>query len=125
MSLAKGEHSRGGLMDSIDDFPDIDLEALDRQKEQNRRERLALMDRYAKRVRLNLSNSGQRREHPLLNPDSTADFPVIELDQLALQKEQNFKERMALIDRYAEWVQAVPNEVWSHQQAKIINRPRN
>ncbi len=111
-------------MDSADDFPEIDLKALDRQKERNFRERLALMDRYAKRVRLNFSIPGQSQEQPIMNLDSNVGFPEIDLDQLALQKEQNFKERLSWIDRYADWVKAVPNEVWSHQQNKLINRPR-
>jgi hypothetical protein len=42
----------------------------------------------------------------------------MELDE---HKKKNLEERMQFIHYYAEWVKKVPNEVWSAQQAKLIN----
>ena len=44
--------------------------------------------------------------------------PIMELK---FDREQNRKERLAFIRRYSEWVKSVPNEVWSRQQASLIN----
>ena len=41
--------------------------------------------------------------------------------ELKFDREQNQKERLTFIRRYSEWVKSVPNEVWSRQQASLIN----
>ncbi|MEA3324187.1 MAG: hypothetical protein U9Q37_03475 [Euryarchaeota archaeon] len=40
---------------------------------------------------------------------------------LRFNREENQKERLAFIKRYSEWVKSVPNEIWSKQQAVLIN----
>ncbi len=41
--------------------------------------------------------------------------------ELKFDKGENFKERLEFIHYYAEWVKRVPNEVWSKQQAELID----
>lgn len=41
--------------------------------------------------------------------------------ELKFDKGKNFKERLEFIHYYAEWVKRVPNEVWSKQQAELID----
>ena len=41
--------------------------------------------------------------------------------ELKFDREQNLMERLAFIRRYSEWVKSVPNEVWSKQQAALLN----
>ena len=41
--------------------------------------------------------------------------------ELKFDREQNRNERLAFIRRYSEWVKSVPNEVWSKQQATLLN----
>jgi len=41
--------------------------------------------------------------------------------ELKFDREQNRKERLVFIRRYSKWVKSVPNEVWSRQQASLIN----
>ena len=41
--------------------------------------------------------------------------------ELKFDKEGNRKERREFIHYYAEWVKRVPNEVWSKQQAELID----
>ena len=41
--------------------------------------------------------------------------------ELKFDKERNKEERLKFIRFYAEWVRKVPNEVWSRQQAELIN----
>ena len=36
-------------------------------------------------------------------------------------KEQNFKERMEFIDKYAEWVKKNSNKKWGSEQKNIID----
>ena len=33
----------------------------------------------------------------------------------------NFKQNLEFVDYYVNWMKTVPNEVWSKQQAKLIN----
>lgn len=40
---------------------------------------------------------------------------------MALDKRKNFHQRLEFIRLYAKWVKSVPNEVWSEQQAVLIN----
>lgn len=40
---------------------------------------------------------------------------------MALDKKNNFLQRLEFIRFYAKWVKSVPNEVWSEQQAVLIN----
>ena len=44
--------------------------------------------------------------------------PIMELK---FDREQNRMERLSFIRRYSKWVKSVPNEVWSRQQASLIN----
>ena len=48
-------------------------------------------------------------------------FPKIDLKELEKQKEQNFRERLEFIDKYAEWLKKTPNKEWSRQQKEIID----
>lgn len=41
--------------------------------------------------------------------------------ELKFDKEKNQKERREFIHYYARWVKSVPNEVWSRQQAELID----
>jgi len=41
--------------------------------------------------------------------------------ELKFDKEKNQKERVEFIHYYAKWVNSVPNEVWSKQQAELID----
>lgn len=41
--------------------------------------------------------------------------------ELKFDKEKNREERLRFIHFYAEWVKKVPNEVWSRQQAELVN----
>lgn len=47
--------------------------------------------------------------------------PDINLEELKKQKEENFKDRLEFIKKYADWVKKTKNSEWSSQQAKIIN----
>ena len=44
--------------------------------------------------------------------------PIMEL---RFNRERNRMERLTFIRRYSKWVKSVPNEVWSRQQASLIN----
>ena len=44
-----------------------------------------------------------------------------DLKALKRQKEQNFKERLEFVRRYADWVRRTPNKVWSRQLAKMLD----
>ncbi len=48
-------------------------------------------------------------------------FPKIDLKELHEIKEQNFRERLAFIDQYVEYVKKTPNKEWSRQQKNLIN----
>ena len=41
--------------------------------------------------------------------------------ELKFDKGQSQKERLDFIHYYAKWVKSVPNEVWSRQQAELID----
>lgn len=41
--------------------------------------------------------------------------------ELKFDTEKNFEERLKFVRFYAEWVKKVPNEIWSKQQAELIN----
>jgi len=51
----------------------------------------------------------------------TTPIPKIDLEELKKFKEQNFKERLEFIEKYAEWVKSQPNKVWSKQQKELID----
>ena len=36
-------------------------------------------------------------------------------------KKINFRQNLEFVDYYTKWMKSVPNEVWSAQQAKLIN----
>ncbi len=48
-------------------------------------------------------------------------LPKIDIEELKKLKEDNFKDRLKFIDRYAEWVKNNSNDKWSSEQAKVIN----
>ena len=48
-------------------------------------------------------------------------IPKIDIEELKKFKEQNSKERMEFIDKYAEWVKKNSNKKWSSEQKGIIN----
>ena len=47
-------------------------------------------------------------------------LPSIDLEELKKQKEENFKDRLEFIKKYAEWVKRKSNKEWSSQQKEII-----
>jgi len=47
-------------------------------------------------------------------------LPDIDLEELEQFKEQNFKERLEFIDKYAEWVRKNNNSKWSSNQNTLI-----
>ena len=47
---------------------------------------------------------------------------TIDLKELEAQKKRNFEERLKFIDLYVEWLKKTPNEVWSSQHRKFIDR---
>ena len=38
------------------------------------------------------------------------------------EAKRNFKERLAFIDAYVEWLKRTPNSIWSKQQKKIVEQ---
>jgi hypothetical protein len=48
-------------------------------------------------------------------------LPYIDLNELDKLKEENFKERLAFIDKYVEWMKKTSNKKWSSQQKKLID----
>lgn len=49
-------------------------------------------------------------------------LPEIDLEELENFKEQNFKERLEFIDKYAEWVKKKNNSGWSSQQNNVVGK---
>lgn len=49
-------------------------------------------------------------------------LPDIDLEELKRFREQNFKDRLAFIDTYAEWLKKTPNKDWSSAQRKLIDK---
>lgn len=41
--------------------------------------------------------------------------------ELKFDREKNLRERLKFVQYYAAWVKEVRNEVWSKQQAELIN----
>lgn len=48
-------------------------------------------------------------------------LPKINLRELEKQKEQNFKERLKFIGRYAEYIRKNTNKKWSSEQKNLID----
>ena len=46
--------------------------------------------------------------------------PDIDLEELRKLKEENFKDRLEFIDKYAKWLKKTKNREWSSQQKDII-----
>jgi len=46
--------------------------------------------------------------------------PRINLKELGRLKEENFRERLEFIGKYAEWVKKTSNKKWSSQQKDLI-----
>ena len=49
------------------------------------------------------------------------EIPEIDLEELKKLKEDNFKERLKFIDKYAEWMKKTPNKKWSSDQKSITD----
>jgi len=45
-------------------------------------------------------------------------LPHIDLNELDKLKEENFKERLAFIDKYVEWIKKTSNKKWSFSTEK-------
>jgi hypothetical protein len=50
------------------------------------------------------------------------EIPDFNLEELEKQKEENFKDRLEFIKKYAEWVKKTDNSEWSKQQAEVVNQ---
>ncbi len=48
-------------------------------------------------------------------------LPNIDLEELERQKQENFKDRLEFIKKYAKWVKKTKNSEWSEQQKNIVN----
>ncbi len=55
----------------------------------------------------------------------TKKLPEINLKELKKAKEENFRERLEFLDKYANWVKNTNNTKWSSAQKTIINRKRD
>jgi len=44
----------------------------------------------------------------------------VDLKEIERDKKRNFKERLKMIDLYAEWVKKNSNKKWSSEQAKML-----
>ncbi len=49
-------------------------------------------------------------------------IPAIDLRELKKLKEDNFKERLDFVGKYANWVRKTSNKKWSSAQRSIIDR---
>lgn len=47
--------------------------------------------------------------------------PRIDLKELQILKEENFKERLEFIEKYVEWMKKTSNKTWSSQQKDLID----
>ncbi|MFH1100600.1 MAG: hypothetical protein V1726_00990 [Methanobacteriota archaeon] len=47
--------------------------------------------------------------------------PQINLKELKKLKEENFRERLEFLEKYAQWVKKTSNKKWSKEQRKIID----
>ena len=47
-------------------------------------------------------------------------LPKVDLEELKKIQEENFRERLAFIKKYAEWLKKAPNKVWSTQQKDMM-----
>ena len=80
---------------------------------------------FSKKIGSNQLSTGNFREKSRRRMKTIGELTPVDLQQLQLQKQKNFEERLALVSHYAAWILSVSNDVWSHQQAKIIYRHRN
>ena len=51
-------------------------------------------------------------------------LPRIDIKELEKMKEDNFKDRLEFIDKYAQWVKRTENSKWSLEQKRIIDGER-
>jgi hypothetical protein len=49
-------------------------------------------------------------------------LPPIDLKELQKAKEENFRERLEFLDKYAQWVKNTNNTKWSSAHKSIVNR---
>lgn len=47
-------------------------------------------------------------------------LPKIDLKELKKLKEDNFKDRLKFIDKYADWIKKRSNKKWSSAQRNIV-----
>jgi hypothetical protein len=48
-------------------------------------------------------------------------IPDIDIEKLKKFKEENFRDRLEFIKKYADWLKKTPNKEWSSQQKEIID----
>ncbi len=51
-------------------------------------------------------------------------LPKINLKELEEAKEQNFRERLEFVDKYAQWVKKSSNSKWSSAHKDVVNRKK-
>jgi hypothetical protein len=49
-------------------------------------------------------------------------LPEINLKELERMKEENFRERLEFLDRYADWVKKTDNATWSSAQKAVVDK---
>ena len=49
-------------------------------------------------------------------------LPAINLEELKKAKEENFRERLEFLDRYAQWVKNTSNAKWSSAHKSLVTR---
>ena len=52
-------------------------------------------------------------------------LPKINLKELERIKEENFRERLEFLDRYAQWVKSTNNAKWSSAHKALVNRKKS
>lgn len=52
-------------------------------------------------------------------------LPKIDIKELERAKEENFRERLEFLDKYADWVKNTKNSTWSSAQKALVNRQRS
>lgn len=49
-------------------------------------------------------------------------LPRINLKELEKMKEENFRERLEFLDKYADWVKKTDNATWSSAQKAVVDK---
>jgi len=48
-------------------------------------------------------------------------LPKIDIKEVKMERERNFREKLKFISWYANWVKKTPNKKWSSLQKKLID----